>query len=94
MRWGKTCLPSLLIFACEGKTWTGHGDGDAICESTGRDLPFIGETKGFPQREAEGLRPRLVPWKDHRLVVSRSAALSSCPGCDFEVSDPLVFFEK
>jgi hypothetical protein len=36
----KTCLPSLLIFAFEGKTWTGHGDGDANCESTGRDFNF------------------------------------------------------
>jgi len=53
-----------------------------------------GETKGFPQREAEGLRPRLFAWKNHRLVVSRSAALSPCPAGDFEVFDPLVFFEK
>jgi hypothetical protein len=56
--------------------------------------PFIGETKRFPQREAEGLKPRLFPWKNHRLVVSQSAALSPCPCRDFEVSDPLVFFEK
>jgi hypothetical protein len=56
--------------------------------------PFIGETKGFPQREAEGLKPRLFPWKNHRLVVSQSAALSSGPGGDFEVSNPLVFFKK
>jgi hypothetical protein len=57
-------------------------------------LAFSGETKGFPQREAEGLRPRLFPWKNHRLVVSQSAALSPCPGGDFEVFDPLLFFEK
>jgi hypothetical protein len=57
-------------------------------------LAFIGETKGFPQREAEGLRPRLDPWKDHRLVVSRSAALSPGPGADLEGPDPLVFFKK
>jgi hypothetical protein len=55
---------------------------------------FLGETKGFPQREAEGLKPRLIPWKNHRLVVSQSAALSPGPCGNFEVSDPLVFFEK
>jgi hypothetical protein len=27
-------------------------------------------------------------------VVSQSAALSPCPCGDFEVSDPLLFFEK
>jgi hypothetical protein len=57
-------------------------------------LAFSGETKGFPQREAEGLRPRLFPWKNHRLGVSQSAALSPRPRGDFEVSAPLVFFEK
>jgi len=57
-------------------------------------LAFIGETQGFPQREAEGLRPRLFPWKHHRLVVSQSAALSPRPGGGFEVSAPLVFLEK
>ena len=86
--------PSLLIFAFEGKTWTGHGDGGAICESTAGILPFIGETKGVPQREAEGLRPPPDPLENHRLVVSRSAALSPCPSGDFAVSDPLAFFER
>jgi hypothetical protein len=57
-------------------------------------LAFIGETKGFPQREAEGLKPRLFPWKNHRLVVSQSAALSPGPCGDFEGSDPLAFFEE
>jgi hypothetical protein len=33
-------LASLLIFAFEGKTWTGHGDGGAIRESTGREFSF------------------------------------------------------
>ena len=37
----RPCLPgSLLIFSFEGKTWTGPGDGDAICESTGRGFSF------------------------------------------------------
>jgi hypothetical protein len=57
-------------------------------------LTFLGETTGFPQREAEGLRPRLDPGKDHRLVISRSAALSPGPGVNLEGSDLLVFFEK
>jgi hypothetical protein len=57
-------------------------------------LAFLGETKGFPQREAEGLRPRLFPWKNRRLVVSQRAALSPCPCGGFEVSDPLLFFKK
>jgi hypothetical protein len=48
---------------------------------------FSGETKGFPQREAEGLRPRLFPWKNHRLVVSQSAALS--PGPEGTSKDPI-----
>jgi hypothetical protein len=89
-----SCLPSLLIFAFEGKTWTGHGDGAAICESTGGIPVFIGETRGLPQREAEALRPRLFLWKNHCLGVSQGAALSPCPGGDFEVSDSIVFFEK
>jgi len=55
---------------------------------------FSGETKGFPQREAEGLRPRPFPWKNQCLVVSQSAALSPGPGGDFEVFDPLALFEK
>ena len=57
-------------------------------------LAFIGETKGFPQREAEGLRSPPDPLEKPRLVVSRSAALSPCPSVDLEVSDPLVFFKK
>jgi hypothetical protein len=54
----------------------------------------IGETKGFPQKEAECPKPRLFPGKNHRLGVSQSAALSSCPCGGLEVLDPLVFFEK
>jgi hypothetical protein len=57
-------------------------------------LAFSGGTKGFPQREAEGLKPRLFPWKNHRLVISPSAALSPRPCDDLEVSSPFVFFEK
>ena len=41
-------LGSLFGFVFEGKAWTGHGDGDAICESTGRDLRFHRRNqKGF-----------------------------------------------
>ena len=50
--------------------------------------------KAFPQREAEGLRPRPEPWKDHRLVVPRSAPLSPRPSRGSEVSDPLSFLQK
>jgi hypothetical protein len=57
-------------------------------------LAFMGETKGFPQREAEGRRPRLFPWKNHLRVVSQSAALPPCPWGDFEVCNHFLFFEK
>jgi hypothetical protein len=53
---------------------------------------FLGITKGFPQREAEGLRPRLFPWKNHCIVVSQRAALSPRPCGDFEVFDLIVLF--
>jgi len=46
---------------------------------------FIHGTKGFPQREAEGRRPRLTPWKDQRLVVSRSAVLPPRPSPALEL---------
>jgi len=89
------CPPgSLLIFAFEGKLGLGAGMATRSAKAPAGILAFSGETKGFPQREAEGLKPRLFPWKNHRLVVSQSAALSPCPSGDFEVSDPLVFFEK
>ncbi|MBP1720437.1 MAG: hypothetical protein H6Q43_3875 [Deltaproteobacteria bacterium] len=55
---------------------------------------FICETKGSPQREAEGLQPRPLPWKDHHLVIARSAAMSPCLGEAFEVFDPLVFLKR
>jgi hypothetical protein len=57
-------------------------------------LAFGGETKGFPQERRKACGLRLILWKNHRLVVSQSAALSPCPGGDFEVSDPLLLFEK
>jgi len=77
----------------KGKAWSGHGDGDAIAKAPAGICACIGETKGFPQRKAEGLRPRLVPWKDHRLVISRSAALSPCPGGLRRIR-PLRLFES
>jgi hypothetical protein len=52
------------------------------------------EPKGIPQRKAAGLRPRLVPWKDHRLVISRSAALSPCPAATSKSLTPFILFKK
>ena len=89
-----TCLPSLLSFIFKAEAWPGHGDGDAICESTGLDFRFHRRNRGFPQRKAEGLQPRRVPWNDHRLVVSRSAALSSCPAGTSKCSPPLCFLKS
>jgi len=48
---------------------------------------------GFPQGEAEGLRPRSIPRKDQRLVIFRSAGLSLRPRPDFETQDSLKFDE-
>ena len=50
--------------------------------------------RGIPQRKAEGPRPRPVPWKDHRLVVSQSAALSPCPAGTSECLTPLGFLKN
>jgi len=51
---------------------------------------FICETQRDSAKGGGDLRPRLFPWKDHRLVVSRSAALSPCSCGSFEVSNPLL----
>jgi len=58
------------------------------------NLAFIGETKGFPQREAEGLRPPPDPLEKPppRGFAKRGAV--PVPSGDFEVSDRLVVFEK
>ena len=80
-----TCLPSLLRFIFEGKLGLGPGMATRFAKAPAGISAFLGETKGFPQREAEGLKPRLFPWKNHRLVVSQSAALSPGPCRGFEV---------
>jgi hypothetical protein len=49
----------------------------------------IVETNRDSARKAEGPRPRPGPWKDRRLVISRSAALSPCPP---EISKYLPLF--
>ncbi len=85
---------SLLRFIFEGKLGLGPGMATRFAKAPAGITAFIGETNGFTQREAEGRRPRLDPWKDHRLVVSRSAALSSGPCADLKGFDLLVFFEK
>jgi len=55
---------------------------------------FPYESNGIPQREAEGLRSRPGPWKDHRLVVPRNAALSPHPSQHPEITDSLLFLKK
>jgi hypothetical protein len=50
--------------------------------------------KGIPQRKAAGLRPRLVTWKDHCLVISRSAALSPCPAETSKCLTPFIFLKS
>jgi hypothetical protein len=87
-------LPSLLRFVFEEKLELGPGMATRFAKAPAGITAFLGETNGFPQKEAESLRPRLGPGKDHRLVISRSAALSPGPGAHLEGSEPLVFFEK
>jgi len=36
----RACLPSHLVLVFDGKAWNGHGDGNALCESTRQDLRF------------------------------------------------------
>jgi hypothetical protein len=50
--------PSLWVFVFGGKAWTGHGDGGAICESTGRDLCFHRRNqKGFRKGRRKAYGP-------------------------------------
>jgi len=66
--------------------WIGRRGGDGIRKSTGRGLSFHG-------RNPQGLlkeRLCLILWKDHRLVVLRSAALSLRP-CD---SQAVILFQS
>jgi hypothetical protein len=63
-------------------------------EAPAGNPPFLYESNEAPQREAEGLRPRPGPWKDHRLVVPRNAALSPRPARHPEITDPLIFLKK
>src|SRR5512136_2592086 len=72
----EACLPPLLALVIGAKAWAGRGGGAAIRESTGRDFDFAQRNQRFfrkGRRKASGLRP--APWKDHCLVVSRSATL-------------------
>ena len=77
-----------------GKIGLGPGMATRFAKAPAGISASIGEAKGFPQKEAECPKPRLFPGKNHRLGVSQSAALSSCPCGGLEVLDPLVFFEK
>ena len=49
--------------------------------------------KGIPQRAAEALGPARAK-RGSRLVVSRSATPHPAPRGRWELSEPLVFFEK
>jgi hypothetical protein len=53
---------------------------------------FIVETKRDSAKE--GGWPRLVPRKDHRLVISRSAALSPCPAETSKYLTPFIFLKS
>jgi hypothetical protein len=55
---------------------------------------FIGKTNRVSAREGGRPAARRVLWKDPRLLISRSAALSPCPCGNFEALDPLLLFEK
>ena len=82
-------LPPFILGICfcgESLDWA-RGQRCDLRKHRPGSTPSSVKTKGIPQRKAEGLRPRLVPWKNRRLVISRSAALSPCPA-DFEVSIP------
>ena len=90
-------LPLALHFRSlflRGELGLGAGAAPRFAKAPAGILLSFAKPKGFPQREAEGLRPRLIPWKDQRLVVSRSAALSPRPCRSSEVSDPLMFLKK
>ena len=90
-----TCLPSLLTFVFEAKAWTGRGGRGAICESTGRDLGLHQRNqKSFRKERRKACGLRLVLWKDHRLVVSRSATLPPRPGGGLKLLEPLISFEE
>ena len=52
-----SCLLSLLIFSFEGKLGLGTGTATRFAKAPAGISAFSGETKGFPQREAEGPRP-------------------------------------
>jgi hypothetical protein len=51
----------------------------------------LSETKGFPQREAEGLRPPPAPWKDHRFMVLQSPARFPVPASASKHGSQLKF---
>jgi hypothetical protein len=83
-----------LRFVFQGKLELGTRMETRFAKTTAGITAFIVETKGFPQREAEGPRPRLDPWQGHLLVVSRSAALPPRPGGDLEIIASPISFEK
>jgi hypothetical protein len=49
------------------------------------------KARGIPQKKAEGLRPRPVPGKDHRLDFAKRSAVP-VPGGDFEALASPFFF--
>jgi hypothetical protein len=91
---GLKALALTFVFVWGLELELGAGAAPRFAEAPAGNLALLRATKGFPQREAEGLRPRLIPWKDLCLVVSRSVALSPRPCRGYEVSDPFVFLQK
>jgi hypothetical protein len=84
-------LPSLLRFVFEEKLELGPGMATRLAKAPAGITAFIGESNGFPQREAEGLRPRIGPGKDHCLVISRCASKMRGEGGIMQMFRSLLF---
>jgi len=82
---------SLLILGFDRRAWTGHGDGDAIRESTGRDLPFLRRNqKGF----RKGRRKAPGPASSHgKTSASWFREARRCPRAPADApKDPILLF--
>ena len=75
-----------------GKLGLGTGMAVRFAKAPAGIYAFIVETKRDSAKE--GGWPRLVPWKDHRLVISRSAALSPCPAETSKYLTPFIFLKS
>jgi hypothetical protein len=75
-----------------GKLGLGTGMAVRFAKAPAGIYAFIVETKRDSAKE--GGWPRLVPWKDHRLVISRSAALSPCLAETSKYLTPFIFLKS